>query len=87
MRLEETRFARRRQQVISGRFSALLMHFPGGGLKILSQSFAELEHSGWRDPKTAQACAKDFARVADYSVPVTLEGAQAGPGDMLLDLC
>jgi len=52
-----------------------------------TSDFAELEQRGWSEPDTAQAYAKDFAKAAQYSVPVMIDAVKAGPGTDLLDLC
>lgn len=52
-----------------------------------SQDFAALEHSGWSEAGTAQAYARDFAKAAEYCVPVLVSQARAAPGTPVLDLC
>ncbi len=51
------------------------------------QSFADLEKNGWSERETAKSYATNFAKAAEYSVPIMVDMVRAGPGFSVLDLC
>src|SRR6056297_169203 len=50
-------------------------------------TFAELEKAGWSEVETATSYAKDFAKAAQYSIPVMMDAVHIGRGVAMLDLC
>ena len=52
-----------------------------------SETFAELERREWATETVAAGYAADFAKAADMAVPALVQGAGAGAGKAIIDLC